>query len=139
MRAFFSFSVIILVLLVTGIASSHERKEIAGLSVVFGGSPEPMLDNEVILLEWRITDLKTEEGGANLQDVSVIVKIDGKEFGPFETQSAFRNAGTYRTRHIFTKSGEGEATLTFNKEGEDMVHTLTLTFRIGSRGDIEIP
>jgi hypothetical protein len=139
MRTFFSFSVIALVLLVAGIASSHERKEIAGMSIVFGGSPEPMLDNEVILLEWRITDLKTEEGVANLQDVSVMVKFDGKEFGPFETRSAFRNAGMYRTRHIFTNSGEGEATLTFKKEGEDMVHSLTLTFRIGSRGDIEIP
>jgi len=68
-----------------------------------------------------------------------MIKFDGKEFGPFKTRSSRRDPGMYQTRHIFTKSGEGEATLTFKKKGEDKIHSLTLSFRIGSRKEIEIP
>ena len=139
MRALFNFSVIVFVFLVVGTASSHKREEIAGMSVVFGGDREPLLDNEVCFLGWRLTDVKTEEPVTNLQNVHIMIKFEGKEFGPFETRSARRDPGMYRTRHIFTKPGEGEATLTFKREGEEKEHSLTLTFRIDPREAIEIP
>ncbi len=139
MKALFNFSVITFVFLAVGTASSHQRQEIAGMRVVFGGDPEPILDNEVCLLGWRLIDLKTKEPVTNLQDVRIMIKFDGKEFGPFETRSGRRDPGLYRTRHIFTKPGEGEATLTFKREGEEKEHSLTLTFRINPREAIEIP
>lgn len=139
MKTLFNFSIIVFVFLVAGTASSHQRQEIAGMRVVFGGDPEPILDNEVCLLGWRCIDLKTEEPVTNLQEVRVTIKFDGKEFGPFKTRSARRDPGLYRTRHIFTKSGEGQATLTFKKEGEEKEHSLTLTFQVNPREAIEIP
>ena len=139
MRILFNFSVIVLVFLVAGIASAHQRKEMGGMRFVFGGDREPLLDNEVCYLEWTVTDLKSEEPVTNLQDVSVMIKFYGKELGPFEARGARGNPGMYRTRHIFTGPGEGEATMTFKKEGEEMEHSLTLTFRINSRKSIEIP
>ena len=139
MRTLFSISSIVLVLLVAGPAGSHERQEIGGMTVVFGGNPEPLLDSERCFLQWRFTDLKTKEPVANLQDLRLTIRFDGKEFGPFEARRIRRSPGMYQTHHIFTKPGEGEATVTFKKEGEDKPLSLTLPFRIGSRKAIESP
>ena len=39
----------------------HERKEVAGLAVVFGAEPEPALTEEIQFLAWRVNSLATEE------------------------------------------------------------------------------
>ena len=139
MRTFFRLSTVVLVVLVAGIASAHQRKEMSGMLFVFGGDREPNLDNEVCYLEWTVSDLETKEPVTTLKDVSVKIKFYGKEFGPFQTQGSRANPGMYRTRHIFTGPGEGEATITFKKEGEEMEQSLMLTFRINPRKVIEIP
>lgn len=139
MRSFSIVATLIAVLAVAGVASSHERQEIAGMQVVFGGEPEPVLDGEICFLRWRFTDLESKEPVGDLEDLSATLSFDGKEFGPFEARGSRRNPGTYQTRHIFTKPGEGSVTLTFKKPGGDESHSLTLSFRVRPRKSIEIP
>ncbi len=131
--------VAILSLTVAATAFGHETREIAGMQVVFGGEPEPVLDGEICFLRWRFSDLKTEEPVATLEDVSATIQFDGKEFGPFYARGSRRNPGTYQTRHIFTTPGDGDVTLSFKKAGSDEVLTLTLPFTVQPRKSIEIP
>ncbi len=131
--------VAILSLTVAATAFGHETREIGGMQVVFGGEPEPVLDGEICFLTWRFSDLKTEEPVATLEDLSVTIQFDGKEFGPFYARGSRRNPGTYQTRHIFTTPGDGEVTLSFKKASSDEVLTLTLPFAVHSRKSIEIP
>ena len=41
--------------LVPSTAVAHERKDVAGLTVLFGAEPEPALTEEVEFLRWRFT------------------------------------------------------------------------------------
>ena len=41
----------------------HDRKEVAGLAIVFGAEPEPALTEEIQFLRWRVTTL---DGTVNL-------------------------------------------------------------------------
>ena len=123
----------------SAVGSAHERSEIAGMLVVFGGEPEPVLNAEICFLRWRFSDLKTEDPVANLEGVTAKIQFDGKEFGPFDVRSSRRNPGTYQTQHIFTQPGEGEVTLSFKKAASDEVLTLTSAFTVRSRKSIEIP
>jgi hypothetical protein len=118
---------------------SHERREIAGMQVVFGGEPEPVLDGEICFLRWRFSDSKTEEPVGTLESLSATIRFDGKEFGPFEARGSRRDPGTYQTQHIFRKPGEGEVTLSFKKAASDEGLTLSLPFTVHSRKSIEIP
>ncbi len=127
------------VLFVASDASPHERQEIAGMRVVFGGEPEPVVDGEICFLRWRFADLESKEPVADLEDVTATLEFDGKTFGPFEARGSRRNPGTYQTHHIFTKPGEGKATLHFKKPGSDESQSLTLSFRVRPRKSIEIP
>ncbi len=131
--------VAILSLTVAATAFGHETRDIAGMQVVFGGEPEPVLDGEICFLRWRFSDLKTEEPVATLEALSATIQFDGKEFGPFEARGSRRNPGTYQTRHIFTTPGDGDVTLSFKKAGSDEVLTLTLPFAVHPRKSIEIP
>ena len=139
MRCLFSVSSIAIVVMVAAVASSHERQEIDGMRVVFGGEPEPVLNGEFRYLRWRFADLKSEEPVADLEDLRATIRFDGKEFGPFDARGSRRDPGMYQTHHIFTKSGEGEVTLTFKRAGQDKTLEITFPFRVADRKTVEIP
>ncbi len=93
----------------------HERKEVAGLAVVFGVEPEPALTEEMQFSRWRISSLADEEPYTDLQDAEAVIKRDGEEFGPFPVRGSRRDPGLYQTRHIVTAEGEYESVLRFRK------------------------
>ena len=64
----------------SAVASSHDRKEVAGMLVVFGGEPEPVLDGEICFLTWRFSDPETEEPVANLEAMTAKVQFEGEQF-----------------------------------------------------------
>ncbi len=117
----------------------HERKEVAGLAVVFGAEAGPAITEEMQSLRWRISSLADEEPYTDLQDAEAIIKRDGEEFGPFPVRGSRRNPGLYQTQHIFTAGGEYESVLSFRKGEEEKVHTVDFTFRIRDRATLEIP
>ncbi len=117
----------------------HERKEVAGLAVVFGAEPEPALTDEMQFLRWRVSSLADEEVYTDFQDAKVTIKRDGEEFGPFTVRHMRRNPGQYQTQHIFTAAGEYESVLSFRKGEEAEVHTVDFAFRIRDRQSLEIP
>ncbi len=120
-------------------AVRHERKEVAGLAVVFGAEPEPALTEEMQFLRWRVSTLSDEEPYADFQDAKVTISRDGEEFGPFNVRGVRRTPGQYQTRHIFTEAGEYESVLSFRKGEEEAVHSVDFMFRIGERSELEIP
>ncbi len=122
-----------------GTAMLHERKEVAGLAVVFGAEPEPAITEAMQSLRWRISSLADREAYTDLQDAEAIIKRDGEEFGPFPVRGSRRNPGLYQTQHIFTVGGEYESVLSFRKGEEEKVHTVDFTFRIRDRATLEIP
>ncbi len=117
----------------------HERKEVAGLAVVFGAEPEPALTDEMQYLRWRVSSLDDEEPYTDFQDAKVTVKHDGEDFGPFDVRAVRRTPGQYQTQHIFTAAGEYESVLSFRKGEEAEVHTVDFAFRIRDRQSMEIP
>ena len=74
----------------------HERKEVAGLAVVFGAEPEPALTEEMQFLRWRVSTLSDEEPYSDFQDAKVTVTRDGEEFGPFEVRGVRPRPGSTR-------------------------------------------
>lgn len=117
----------------------HERKEVAGLAVVFGAEPEPALTDEMQYLRWRVSSLADEEPYTDFEDAKVTIKRDGEEFGPFTVRHMRRNPGQYQTQHIFTAAGEYESVLSFRKGEDKEVHTVDFSFRIRDRATLEIP
>ena len=117
----------------------HERKEVAGLAIVFGAEPEPALTEEMQFLRWRVSSLADEEPYTDMQDAEVTITHDGDARGSFDLRSSRRNPGQYQTQHIFTAVGEYETVLSFRKGEEETVHTVDFNFRIGNRADLEIP
>ena len=118
-------------------ASGHERKEVAGLEVVFGAEPEPALNGEKQFLRWRF--LKDKQPFGEIEELNATIKRNGKTFGPFAGRMTPREPGVVATQHIFTTVGDYEATLTFKKKGEPAIHTISFTFKIGDRKQLEIP
>lgn len=131
--------------IVTGAAYSsertmpHERKEVAGLSVLFGAEPEPALTEEMQFLRWRVTSLTDREPYRDLEDAQVTIKRDDEEFGPFGVRGARGDPGLYQTQHIFTVAGEYESVLSFRKGEEEEVHSVSFMFTIRDRATLEIP
>ena len=131
--------------IVTGAAYSsdgtlpHERKEVAGLSVLFGAEPEPALTEEMQFLRWRINSLADREPYRDLEDAEVTIKRDGEEFGPFGVRGARGDPGLYQTQHIFKEAGEYESVLSFRKGEEEEVHSVSFMFTIRDRATLEIP
>ncbi len=117
----------------------HERKEVAGLSVLFGAEPEPAITEEMQFLRWRVNALADQEPYTDLEDAEVTIKLDGEEFGPFAVRDARGDAGLYQTRHLFTEAGEYESVLSFRKGEEEEVHTVAFNFNINDRATLEIP
>jgi hypothetical protein len=118
--------------------AAHERKEIAGLEVVFGAEPEPALNGEKQFLRWRFLS-KDKTPFGDIEEMSATVKRGDKTYGPFTGRMAAREPGVVATQHIFTAAGDYEATLTFKKKGDATVHSVTFPFKIADRKTIEIP
>ncbi|MBY0493860.1 MAG: hypothetical protein K2Y23_06565 [Cyanobacteria bacterium] len=117
--------------------TAHERKEVAGLEIVFGAEPEPALNGEKQFLRWRF--LKDKQPFGDIEELVANVKRNGKTFGPFTGRMTPREPGVVATQHIFNNVGEYEVTLTFKKKGDATVHTVTFPFKIGDRKTLEIP
>ena len=133
-------SKLILVLIFFGAtAFGHDRKNVDDISVLFGGEPEPMVDAERQNLVWRFTDANTKEPITDLEALEAVITYDGKEFGAFTARGSRRDPGLYRTTHIFSIPGEGKVTLSFKREGNDKIYTVTFSFSVDSRKELEIP
>lgn len=117
----------------------HERKEVAGLAVVFGAEPEPAITDEIQFLAWRVSSLASEEPYADFTDAEVTVTRNGESFGPFPVRGVRGSPGSYQTRHIFTEVGEYTSVLSFKKGEETEVHTVDFDFNINDRASMEIP
>ncbi len=120
-------------------AMVHERKEVAGLAVVFGAEPEPALTEEMQFLRWRVSVLADKEPYSDFQDAEVTITRGGEQYGPFTVRGSRRDPGLYQTGHIFTAAGEYESVLSFRKGEEEKVHTVDFSFRIRDRATLEIP
>ena len=117
----------------------HERKEVAGLSVLFGAEPEPALTEEMQFLRWRVSSLADREPYRDLENAEVTIKRHGEEFGPIGVRGARGDPGLYQTQHIFTEAGEYESVLSFRKGEEEEVHSVAFVFEIRDRATLEIP
>jgi hypothetical protein len=120
-------------------AREHERKEVAGLAIVFGAEPEPALTDEVQFLRWRVTTLSDEQPYNDFADAEVTISRGGVRFGPFALQRVRATPGQYQTRHVFTEPGEYGSVLRFRKGADTQVHTIDFTFNINDRAEVEIP
>ena len=116
----------------------HERKEVAGLAIVFGAEPEPALTQEMQFLRWRVSSLESEEPYAELSG-EVAISFDGVEQGSFSVRRIRGTPGSYQTRHIFTEPGEYETVLTFKKGEAEEMHTVDFNFNINDRSSLELP
>lgn len=117
----------------------HERKEVAGLAIVFGAEPEPALTEEIQFLRWRVSSLEDETPFEELSAAEVMISRDGVDLGTFEVRPVRRTPGQYQTRHIFTEAGEYDTVLSFKKGDELEVHAVDFAFNIGDRAEIELP
>ncbi len=125
--------------LVSTIGLAHDRKEVAGLVVVFGAEPEPAVTGRMQNLRWRFRSPENREPYAELQDAEVTIRRAGQEYGPFQARGSRREPGLLQTVHIFTEAGEYEARLKFSKGKDSETHTVDFTFRIRDRRELEIP
>ena len=120
-------------------AFGHDRTNVDDISVLFGGEPEPMVNDERQVLRWRFNDVDTDELITDLEELEAVVTFAGKEAGTFTARSTRREPGVYKTSHIFTTPGEGEVTLSFKREGNDKIYTVTFSFSVLPRRELEIP
>ncbi len=131
---------LILVLIFFGAtAFGHDRTNVDDISVLFGGEPEPMVNDERQVLRWRFTNVDTNELVTDLEALEAVVTFAGKEVGTFTARGPRRDPGVYKTTHIFTMPGDGEVTLSFKREGNDKIYTVTFSFSVLSRKELEIP
>ena len=133
-------SKLILVLTFFGATTfGHDRTNVDDISVLFGGEPEPMVNDERQVLRWKFTDVDTNEIITDLETLEAVVTFAGNEAGTFTARGSRRDPGVYKTTHIFTMPGEGEVTLSFKREGNDKIYTVTFSFSVMSRKELEIP
>ena len=116
----------------------HERKEVAGLSIVFGAEPEPALTEEMQFLRWRVSSLDGQEPYTELAG-DVVISFDGEELGSFPVRGVRGTPGSYQTRHIFTEPGAYQTVLTFKKGEAEAAHTVDFEFNINDRSTLELP
>jgi hypothetical protein len=119
-------------------APFHERKEVAGLSIVFGAEPEPALTEEMQFLRWRVSSLDSQEPYTDLSG-EVAISFDGEELGSFPVRRVRGTPGSYQTRHIFTEPGAYQTVLTFKKGETEAAHTVDFEFNINNRSTLELP
>ncbi len=130
---------ILILIFFTAAAFGHSRTNVDDISVLFGAEPEPMVDAERQYLVWRFTDADTKEPITDLEALEAVVTFAGKEAGTFTARGSSRDPGTYKTTHIFTMPGDGEVTLNFKREGNDKIYSVTFSFSVASRTELEIP
>ena len=128
-----------IVSLVPSTAVAHERKEVAGLSVLFGAEPEPALTGRVQFLRWRFRAIDSEEPFSDLEDLAVVITRNGQDYGPFESRVSRLEPGLVQTQHIFTAAGEYDVVLSFRESGSEDTHSVASTYLIRDRQDLEIP
>ena len=116
----------------------HERKEVAGLSIVFGAEPEPALTQEMQFLRWRVSSLDSQEPYTELSG-EVVISFNGEEQGSFPVRRIRGTPGSYQTRHIFTEPGAYQTVLTFKKGEAEAAHTVDFEFNINDRSTLELP
>jgi hypothetical protein len=116
----------------------HERKEVAGLAIVFGAEPEPALTEEMQFLRWRVSTLDGEEAYTELSG-EVSISFGGVAQGSFPVGGVRGTPGSYQTRHIFTEPGEYSTVLTFKKGEAGESHTVDFNFNINDRSDLQLP
>ena len=116
----------------------HERKEVAGLSIVFGAEPEPALTEEMQFLRWRVSSLDSEEPYTELSG-EVVISFNGEEQGSFPVRGIRGTPGSYQTRHIFTEPGAYQTVLTFKKGEAEQAHVVDFEFNINDRSTLELP
>ena len=119
-------------------AFAHDRTVVSGMTIVFGGEPEPMLVDEREYLVWRFADATTKEPIADIEEAEALITFGGKEYGKFTARGSRRDPGSYKTSHIFTKPGELKAVLTFKRKGSDKLETVTFTYEVHARKELEI-
>jgi hypothetical protein len=102
--------------------------------VVFGAELEPASNGQMQCLRWRFLSKETKQPFGDIEEMSTVVKRNGKPFGPFTGRMAAREPGVVATQHILTARGNYEATLT-----DATVHAITFPFKIRDRKDLEIP
>lgn len=117
---------------------AHDVGETAGLRFVYGSSPEPAITDELLNMNWIISQASSGEPSADLTDMSVSISKDGRSWGPFEPEAAYGEPGLYSTAHLFAEAGTYEATLSFKLEGADQIHSITLEAHIMDRADLVI-
>ena len=117
----------------------HERKEVAGLAIVFGAEPEPALHEEIQFLRWRVSTLGNDAPYTALAGAEVRITRTGEDFGPYPLRAVRGTPGQYEPRHIFPEPGAYGSVLSFKKGEEQTVHTVDFAFTINDRADIEIP
>jgi len=132
-------NLILVLIFFAAAAFGHDRKSVDGISVLFGGEPEPMVNDERQGLVWKFTDVDTNELITDLEALEAVVTFAGKKAGTFAARGSRRDPGVYKTTHIFTTPGEGEVTLSFKQEGNDKVYSVTFSFSVHSRKELEIP
>ena len=116
----------------------HERKEVAGLSIVFGAEPEPALTQEMQFLRWRVSSLDSQEPYTELSG-EVVISFNGEEQGSSPVRRIRGTPGSYQTRHIFTEPGAYQTVLTFKKGEAEAAHTVDFEFNINDRSTLELP
>jgi hypothetical protein len=120
-------------------AFAHDRKNVDNISVLFGGEPEPMVNDERQFLRWKFTEVDTNELITDLEALEAVVTFAGKEAGTYSARGPRRDPGVYKTSHIFAMPGKGEVTLSFKRKGNDKVYTVTFSFSVISRDELVIP
>ena len=132
---------LIYVALVSTVSQAHETKEVAGLVVLFGAESwsGSTLTEEMEWLRWRFRSKDTDEPFDDIEEAVAVIKKDGKEFGPFEPRAARNDPGLIQSRHIFTVAGDYDAVLTFKKKGDPEPYTITFTYRVNDRRDLQFP
>ncbi len=98
-----------------------------------------MVNDERQFLRWKFTDVETNELITDLEALEAVVTFAGKEVGTFTARGPRRDPGVYKTSHIFAVPGEGEVTLSFKREGNDKIYTVTFSFSVISRHELIIP
>jgi len=145
MRAATLATMLVVAIIVLGAASPdsrlffHERKEVAGLAIVFGAEPEPALTEEIQFLRWRVISLADGQPYTELTGAQVRITKNGQGFGPYSLRGVRGSPGQYETRHLFTELGDYESVLSFKKGEEPTLHTVDFRFSINDRAELEIP
>ena len=104
--ALVAFSLPMLVLASTGVASAHERRNVGPYTFVIGFIVEPALTNEPNGLDLRITNTATNEPVTGAEQGLKFAVTQGGVTKEFPVRSRFGMPGAYTADFIPTKAGQ---------------------------------